>query len=73
MIFKGDKLRNSINGLTAIVEDITNNGVFVLSTEAIYLGFSSICEKPFIGNERITIDTKSMQKYIDIGTWEVVK
>lgn len=72
MIFKGNKLRNTINGLTATVEDITRNGVFILCVEAVYLGFSNICEKPFMKTERITVDKRLMQKYIDDGTWKVV-
>ena len=72
MILKGYKLKNTINGLNATVEDITRNGVFILCAEAIYLGFSNICEKPFMGTERITVDRRLMQKYIDDGTWKVV-
>lgn len=28
MIFKGNQLKNTINGLTATVEDIANNGTW---------------------------------------------
>lgn len=72
MIFKGNKLRNTINGLTATVEDITRNGVFILCVEAIHLGFNNICDKPFIKTERITVDRKLIQKHIDDGIWKVV-
>ena len=72
MILKGCKLRNSINGLNATVEDITRNGVFILNAETVHLGFSNTCKKPFIRTERMSIDSKLLHKYIDMGTWKVI-
>lgn len=73
MIFKGDKLKNTINGLNATVEDITRNGEYILVAETILLGFGNTCERPFMKTDRMAISKKVMQRNIDDGTWKVVK
>lgn len=72
MIFKGYKLKNTINGLNATVEDITRNGEYILVAETILLGFGNTCERPFVKTDRMAISKKVMQRNIDDGTWKVV-
>ncbi|AIY81056.1 hypothetical protein U728_756 [Clostridium botulinum 202F] len=71
MVHVGTKLVNKVNGLTATVKDITRNGVYILSAEAVYVGFANTCEKPFMKTEKKEVDINLLNKYIKDGTWQI--
>lgn len=73
MICVGTELVNKVNGLRAVVKDMTRNGIYVLSSESVHLGFSNICENPFMSTEDIKVESNLLNKYIRDKVWEALK
>lgn len=72
-IYVGMKLINKINGLKATVKDISVNGVVILETTALHLGFEKMTDKVEEITERVETSRMLFDKYISDGVWEIIE